>query len=58
MERRGTACDRRNSSTDKNLSQPLLKTIVYAERYIKIIVTTVFKIVHNKLLKDRKVYTF
>lgn len=54
----GTAHDKRDSSTDKNLSQPLLKRMVCTERYIKIIVTTIFKIVHNKLLKKRKVYTF
>lgn len=53
-EERGTTCDRRNSSTKKYMSQSLLKMMTYVERNIKIIVTTVFKIVHGKLLKKKK----
>lgn len=32
----------------------MLKMMTYVERNIKIIVTTVFKIVHGKLLKKKK----
>lgn len=53
----GTACNRRNNSTHKNVSQAFMK-ITYSERYIKIIVSTVFKMSHGKSLKTEKYILF
>lgn len=57
-EEGGTACNGRNSCTDKNVRQLLLKMMTYAERYITIIVTTEFKFFHENLVKTEKYTLF